>query len=421
MFLINKKIFLKLADFMSLCFFSFLLFLMLFFPTIYSEFKLKIISIILLLFFLKFLFDEIFISKKLILLASLITIYGSFNIILSIYYGNYNLKELTPLYVIYPFLLIIISSIISNIKHVLNVIYLLLFFSTIVNLYQFWYFLHILKYLNYFFYFPLNYRSSIKDGIYSFFGDNTAQNYFMFPLMSSILIFSIVYKTEFIKLKFLIPIFILQLTTLILIGQRSSFLVILLTFIILFAIIIFKYKSLLFKFFYNTKFIILLVFTIFSLYYFKFHSYLENLFLLKISQNPNNSSGDRVYQIFQLLAWWSEKPILGWGLGNYDINMMRDMITPWAYEAYFIYLLGATGILGLVIYATAFFSIIFLLLKNNSNPEGNLERKFSTASISVSVALLAFLGPCFFNPYLPKFDTLWIFLVAFIIINIKEK
>jgi O-antigen ligase len=120
----------------------------------------------------------------------------------------------------------------------------------------------------------------------------------------------------------------------------------------------------------------------------------------------------RKEQYDALIQGWQTSPIWGCGLGSVAPGSIRDPIAPWNYELSYIALLFQTGIVGVIIYT---FSICWIIFKGMQ-----LARK----SGYNAVLLLPFISTliCFLlanatNPYLAKFDYLWVIFLPIGIIN----
>ncbi|KAB8036834.1 hypothetical protein GCL60_13395 [Silvanigrella paludirubra] len=398
------------------CFLT-LIFLMMFAPTIYTEQKTILLLIIFLFEFFKILNNKFSISIRTAILACILSILGAFSLLYSLNYGNTRISEVLSLYVLYPTLITFISNSINKPNNVIIIIKSIFIFTLVINLYQLWYVFHILSIIKYFYYFPLNLRSSYVDNIFMFFSDNTAQNYFMFPFLISFFIYSLIYKKYLINKIFILITIFIQSLTLILVGQRSAYLLVFLTLFFLSLTLLFKYKSKFIFLIFNLKFLSLSFIFCLIFYFSNFFKYIKIIFDIKMAQNQTNSYSDRFFQINRLFEWWKEKPLLGWGLGNSDLNTIRDRGNPWAYESYFVYLIGAIGVIGLLTYISTFLYLIYNLLNEKNYNTEQYFKEFNIFGKSIAVALLSFMGPCFFNPYLPKFDMMWIFILPLLLLN----
>lgn len=125
------------------------------------------------------------------------------------------------------------------------------------------------------------------------------------------------------------------------------------------------------------------------------------------------SSSIRAEQFWLLLNAWSEKPLLGHGHGAYISELVRDPDQPWAYELSYIALLFQTGILGMLVYSSAVLWVFVkgvFIMRQQPESVGYL--------FPVLAALAAFLLANATNPYLQKFDYLWVIFLPVAVINI---
>ena len=120
----------------------------------------------------------------------------------------------------------------------------------------------------------------------------------------------------------------------------------------------------------------------------------------------------RVDQFWGLLEGWAEKPLLGHGLGAQIGTMIRDDERPWSYELSYLTLLAQTGLIGFAVYAL-FVRWIYKMGIAVIRSGGEMGRLM----LPVLVALTCFLIANATNPYLAKFDGLWVLFLPLGIIN----
>ncbi len=113
-----------------------------------------------------------------------------------------------------------------------------------------------------------------------------------------------------------------------------------------------------------------------------------------------------------LLAGWAYNPFFGAGLGAVAEGSIRSLEMPWSYELYFLSLLFHMGIVGIAAYAIGIGWIVFHGYRIiRRDPELRLYM------IPVLVAMSCFLIASNTNPYLGKFDYLWVVFLPVAIIN----
>lgn len=154
-------------------------------------------------------------------------------------------------------------------------------------------------------------------------------------------------------------------------------------------------------------------FLIFNFYYdFNVSAFID-MFLsgFDFESSDANSSQSRNTQFFALIEGWLESPIFGSGLGS-SVSYIRSEEMPWSYELYYVALLFQTGLLGLIVYSGGIFWIYYkgisVIRKGNA-----LGRLMLPTLIGMSGTLIA----SFSNPYLPRFDGLWVIFIPVAMIN----
>lgn len=116
--------------------------------------------------------------------------------------------------------------------------------------------------------------------------------------------------------------------------------------------------------------------------------------------NPRND------QFFSLIRDFFSHPVIGNGLG-YVSKVIRSLDMPWAYELTYLYLLSAMGIVGFSIYLFLVFkSTIYLIFKCHHHDL--ISCVFGTIMMYIAN---------FTNPYLVRFDNMWIVFLPLIIYN----
>ncbi len=117
-------------------------------------------------------------------------------------------------------------------------------------------------------------------------------------------------------------------------------------------------------------------------------------------------------QFFALVDGWVNSPIFGAGLGAVAEGSIRSDEMPWAYELYFISVLFQTGLAGFLAYAFGIGWIIFYGLRIIRRDP--LLRLYMIPAL---VGMLCFLIASNTNPYLAKFDYLWVVFLPVAMIN----
>lgn len=119
-------------------------------------------------------------------------------------------------------------------------------------------------------------------------------------------------------------------------------------------------------------------------------------------------------QFRALLQDWSNSPLLGFGHGAAAKGSLRGAAygQPWAYELTYVALLFHTGIIGILLYASALTWVIFMGMKVMRSGEGDW-----LYMPPVLVGVVCFLIANATNPFLEKFDALWVVFFPVILIN----
>ena len=128
------------------------------------------------------------------------------------------------------------------------------------------------------------------------------------------------------------------------------------------------------------------------------------------------AAGDeaRRVQLHSLMDGWREHPIFGAGVGAVARGPIRSIETPWAYELSYVALLFNIGVVGVLIYGTAVGNII---RRTASVARASVElRPWATP---VLVGMASFLIGNATNPYLLKFDSMWVLFLPVALLNVN--
>lgn len=126
------------------------------------------------------------------------------------------------------------------------------------------------------------------------------------------------------------------------------------------------------------------------------------------------SSAIRVAQLHQLLdAWRADNIFFGSGLGAVAPGPVRSFETPWAYELAYVALLFQIGIVGLLLYSVVVFTTYAKLVSVAKGVE--MIRPWAAF---VFMGGLSFLLATASNPYLLKFDYIWILFLPVVVARI---
>lgn len=125
-----------------------------------------------------------------------------------------------------------------------------------------------------------------------------------------------------------------------------------------------------------------------------------------------DSASLRGEQVSALFNAWTGRPLMGHGLGA-ATSVIRDAEAPWAYEVSYLALLFHTGIIGMALYCGAVMWVYFTGI--------SLVRRLPEAAgiiLPLLVGMGGFLIANGTNPYLAKFDYLWVIFLPIVAINV---
>ncbi|PMH45950.1 hypothetical protein BCU68_09145 [Vibrio sp. 10N.286.49.B3] len=134
--------------------------------------------------------------------------------------------------------------------------------------------------------------------------------------------------------------------------------------------------------------------------------------ILSIVQfNSDPSNNERLLQLYALYDGFSESPLIGAGAGAVA-SYIRSYEHPWAYELYYASLLFQYGLIGFIFYLVGVIYLIASMIKKI------FYSQYDVYYISILSGMVSFLIATFTNPYLAKFDYMWvIFLPASIVLS----
>jgi hypothetical protein len=132
------------------------------------------------------------------------------------------------------------------------------------------------------------------------------------------------------------------------------------------------------------------------------------------AQTVDGGGTERRQQLIALSNGWLERPFWGAGLGASVLGSIRSETMPWSYELYYLSLLYQTGVVGFVAYAAGvawiFWKSIAIIREG-----GELGRLM----IPTLVGCAGFLIATATNPYLDRFDGLWVLFLPLAIVNYR--
>ena len=130
--------------------------------------------------------------------------------------------------------------------------------------------------------------------------------------------------------------------------------------------------------------------------------------------SDNASNTERRLQFEALSAGWAESPIFGAGAGA-AAGYSRSVEHPWAYELSYVAFLFQYGVVGFLLYSIGILYLVFRLRE--------LVKGHGRDSIfyCVLAGFLSFLAANATNPYLAKFDFMWVLFLPFAMVGSRRQ
>jgi len=136
------------------------------------------------------------------------------------------------------------------------------------------------------------------------------------------------------------------------------------------------------------------------------------MFLLGFDFQRDVSATARSSQLVALITGWANDPLLGAGHGASAPGSLRSIQMPWAYELSYAALLFHTGLIGFLTYAAAVLWIYGQGVRVIR--DGGAQGGYMLAAL---VGLTCFLIGNATNPYLEKYDLMWVIFLPVALIN----
>jgi len=399
-----------------------LFFMMMFVPTKYQMAKAVLLGLTLV-----FIFGNILINKGKIRLHSTILLWILFYIILGLFWillGVINnapgALRVSTVYVLWPLIFTVLISGVSTDKMLSNLTKILIISLIAIGIYDLSYILYAYGWLPKVFYIPVNQGQVV--GFYSGFVEfrlyNISSLLFLVPFCIAALFVWSDDSDMPISRKWLWISFALGMILVFLSGRRALLAVVGISPLIT---LIFRYflpgknsklnRKKLIRIFVG---IIFILFGIYIYLYFFYGFNLQSLikmFLEGFDFQHSGSAIARKTQFYALLEGWSKYPLFGAGHGA-GVSYLRSTKQPWAYELFYVALLYQTGLIGFLAYSSG---IIWMFWKGI-----NMIRSGHFLGIQILPVLVG--TACFFvgnatNPYLGKFDYMWVIFLPLAFIN----
>ncbi len=145
-----------------------------------------------------------------------------------------------------------------------------------------------------------------------------------------------------------------------------------------------------------------------------YQNVIDNLITgFNFTDQTNSSAFRRYTQFLALIDGWTGSPLIGAGHGAMAGDKVGNELQPWAYELQYLALLFQTGLVGFFIYSSSVFWLLYQMIRLSKR-----YHDLARLMIPSAVGLLSFLTANATNPYLGKFDYLWVIFLPVGLVNI---
>lgn len=409
----NAGFFLALAGFL-------LFFLMLFVPTTYKEVKAVLLGGLLFGIFVGAINGARFrIHRQVFILFLFYSCMGMAYVLYGYLNGNPGAIRVSTVYVIWPLVYMLLVSAISKEWVFRGLAQVLIWSSITISLYAIYYLFYMLGFIPGALYleFDLGQAAGFYDGFVEYNLYSISTLLFLFPFVTACLLLWSREKSSPVSRNWLVLAFVLVTCASILSGRRALWLVIALTPLLIAAILFFARQGLpalkkITKFLSYFAGMVIVSATVLSVEFDVRLLAILDSFMEGFQFKSDYSANAGSEQFFALVDGWVNSPIFGAGLGAVAEGSIRSDEMPWAYELYFISVLFQTGLAGFLAYAFGIGWIIFYGLRIIRRDP--LLRLYMIPAL---VGMLCFLIASNTNPYLAKFDYLWVVFLPVAMIN----
>lgn len=390
-------------------------------PTLLTVFKLiLLIAIIIIIGFFSVKDTRGHYNQNLVFIAIFYSTLGLIYTIFGLINNNPGAIKTTTVMVVYPLLFTLILFFLRTKEDVLRISRLLIFSGLVVAVIQIVFLLSSYGFISSIIseYFkaahPENAVLDIETDYLFFTLPNVSSFIFLIPFLTAHILLSLKINYKLIALLTVMTILIL------LTGRRAFFLSFSISFVFLYFVLIFLRRN--FRTNINFKLIVILLiicvmaFPLISYSNLSLEIYTDKIYSIFNFSN-NDSNLERVYQFNSLTKEIYKSPFFGHGAGA-AADYIRSEDQPWAYELSYIALIFHYGIFGFFIYSIGVLYIIFSLLNISSNRY--IDRDIKVFIIAFTTGVISFLVANATNPYLAKFDYMWVLFIPVMIINIYK-
>lgn len=160
--------------------------------------------------------------------------------------------------------------------------------------------------------------------------------------------------------------------------------------------------------------VIAAIFTFFGLFFYSLYpDYLIDKMSSIMNFQDNASNLERVWQFDSLMTGFWQAPIFGNGAGAVA-SYVRTPDMPWAYELFYVSMLFQYGLLGCAVYLWGVALLLAFLIKHvRIKGRSSFEFYYLAGFISFLLATAT-------NPYLAKFDYMWVIFIPVALLNFSS-
>lgn len=399
-----------------------LFFMMLFVPTSYKSAKIIILGFVLWLILCRIILSGRLILHRHILGITLFMVsVGALFILRGSIRGEPGALRVSTVYVLWPLVFTLLISGATDEKVQLALLRVLVFSTVVIGLYSLSFILHVAGWLPQFLYVELDQGQSLGfyEGFIEFNLYSLSSLLFLVPFLIGTLLTWTNDADAIISRRYLWVALIFGGVTVLLSGRRVLLLVSLLSPVIALAFRIFIPRSKKLACRKKTAQRMACAFLIFiglgvlllPYYDFSMKTAMEN-FTQGFDFEGDESAYARKEQYSALIEAWKRNPIFGAGHGAAAPGSLRSEEMPWAYELSYIALLFQTGIVGFLAYASGIAWLFIIGLRMISSGD-----KLGLFMLPVLVGTSCFLIGNATNPYLGKFDYMWVIFLPLVLIN----
>ena len=401
-----------------------LFFMMLFVPTTYQPIKGVLLAVVLSLIGIGALVrGRLHLHKTILLWTLFMVVTGLLFIMTDVFNNAPSALRVGTVFVLWPLVYTVLITGING-KEILDNIFKVMVFSLIaISLYSIMYLLYVSGWLPPYLYIEIDMGQAVgfHEGFVEYRLYNISSLIFLVPFMLTML-FTWQKNSDVPISKYWIWLaFLLGFAVAILSGRRAVWLVLAISPLLIVAIKMFTARRI--RFVIGTKLLgsVFVLLTMIVVLFFAGTNF-AGLDITMISRElfagfdfVGGGAGEaaRVEQFFALIDGWQQNPLFGAGHGAAVAGSLRSVEMPWAFELSYLALLYHTGLLGFFIYSAGVIWTLWMGIKIIRS-----EHWLNKYMQPVLVGMVCFLVANATNPYLTKYDYIWVIFLPVAIINI---